>query len=168
MSVFKLCNFCLEKVTAKDAVSVKDLVIDKSPGIVQFTEVLSDISLHFAVGVHLQNSRELYLTATYFQTKALLICERCLDSVIDFFRFKENLRRHMEPTSTSAILKPEKSEIVENVEGFLKKTQEEVSVISHHNCLCLVPASSLKLMKFFIQFNPSINLNRDPLKVWKT
>lgn len=41
----KECDFCVTKVSEKNAVNVKELVIDKSPGIVKFTDVLADVSL---------------------------------------------------------------------------------------------------------------------------
>jgi hypothetical protein len=56
--MFKLCNFCLEKVTAKDAVSVNDLMIDKSPGFIKLTEI--GISLEFAVSIKLRKKNHIY------------------------------------------------------------------------------------------------------------
>jgi hypothetical protein len=56
-----------------------------------------------------------------------------------------------------------KSEIEEQVSEFLEeKSGEKVTVVTHHHCLCLVPESSLKLMKYFVHFDPSIRIARDP------
>lgn len=56
------------------------------------------------------------------------------------------------------------SNLLEKVTEFLAKTEEEVSIIEHQQCLCLVPQSSEKLMNGFIKFNPSINLDLDVKK----
>lgn len=37
------CDFCLNKLKANEGLNVKEIVIDKNPGIIKLTDVLLDL-----------------------------------------------------------------------------------------------------------------------------
>ena len=77
------------------------------------------------------------------------ICERCLDSVLNFYNFKENLRRQIEPNE---IKEEGDSKIFENVTELLEDLKKtEKPIVEQHQCHCLVTQS---------QFNPNLDGQR--------
>jgi len=80
------------------------------------------------------------------------ICQKCKELIVNFHKFKQqvqiNVCKKMNP-------------ILKQIIKFVGETEEEVSVMLHHDCLSLVIDSKKMLMENFVHFNPAVLIQQD-------
>ncbi|XP_070494104.1 uncharacterized protein [Chironomus tepperi] len=124
----KTCDFCLNKLKANEGFNVKEVVIDKNPGIIKLSDVLLDL---FFCELNVSN-----------------ICPDCMDTVSKQFIFKQKIRKN--------ILMPSSNVIVQVSKFFSKSKETNLHTAEHLNVLSIFPEHRKRFVETVQKFSPEI------------